>query len=54
MKLISGIFAAAAIAAFSAGIPNAVVLYDNGPVNGTTNAYTINNGYAVSNSFTLA
>jgi hypothetical protein len=29
------------------------VLYDNGPVNGSIEAYTINNGYAVSNSFLL-
>ena len=54
MKLISGIFAAAAIAVFSAGIANAAVLYDNGPVNGTIDAYTISLPFAVSNSFTLA
>jgi PEP-CTERM motif len=29
-------------------------LYDNGPINGTTDAWTINFGYAVSDSFTLA
>ena len=28
-------------------------LYDNGPTNGTTDAWTINFGFAVSNSFTL-
>ncbi len=29
-------------------------LYDNGPINGTIDAWTINYGYAVSDSFTLA
>jgi uncharacterized repeat protein (TIGR03803 family) len=29
------------------------VIYDNGPVNGTVDAWTINNGYVVGNSFTL-
>jgi hypothetical protein len=29
-------------------------VYDNGPTNGTTDAYTINFGFAVSDSFTLA
>ena len=29
------------------------ILYDNGPINGTTNAWTINSGFAVSDSFTL-
>jgi hypothetical protein len=28
-------------------------VYDNGPINGTTNAWTINFGFSVSNSFTL-
>ena len=29
-------------------------LYDNGPINGTINAFTINFGFAVSDTFTLA
>ena len=29
-------------------------LYDNGPINGTNNAWTINFGFAVSDTFTLA
>jgi PEP-CTERM motif len=32
---------------------SAQVLYDNGPINGTTDAWTINFGYVVSDSFTL-
>ena len=32
----------------------AQVLYDNGPINGTTEAWTINFGYIVSDTFTLA
>jgi hypothetical protein len=28
-------------------------IYDNGPTNGTTNAWTINFGFAVSDSFNL-
>src|SRR5271169_7030322 len=28
--------------------------YDNGPINGTTDAWTINFGYVVSDTFTLA
>jgi len=32
----------------------AQVLYDNGPINGTTDAWTINFGYVVDDSFTLA
>jgi hypothetical protein len=28
-------------------------IYDNGPINGTTDAWTINSGFAVSDSFTL-
>lgn len=35
------------------GQANATLLYDNGPINGNTTAYTINFGYLVSNSFTL-
>jgi PEP-CTERM motif len=33
---------------------SAQVLYDDGPINGTTNAYTINFGYVVSDTITLA
>jgi hypothetical protein len=33
---------------------SAAVLYDNGPIKGTINAFTINFGFAVSDSFTLA
>jgi hypothetical protein len=32
----------------------AAVVYDNGPVNGTVNAWTINYGYVVANSFALS
>jgi hypothetical protein len=32
---------------------SAQVLYDNGPINGTTDAWTINFGYSVSDTFTL-
>ncbi len=33
---------------------SAQVLYDDGPINGTTNAWTINFGYVVSDTMTLA
>ena len=33
--------------------PQGLGLYDNGPINGTTDAWTINFGYIVSDSFTL-
>jgi hypothetical protein len=33
---------------------SAQVLYDDGPINGTTNAWTINFGFVVSDTFTLA
>jgi len=37
-----------------AAVPaNADTIYDNGPINGTTDAWTINFGFAVSNSFTV-
>ena len=32
---------------------NAGVVYDNGPINGSINAWTINNVYSVANQFTL-
>ena len=31
-----------------------MTLYDNGPVNGQVNAWTINNGFSVSDSFTVS
>lgn len=31
-----------------------ITLYDNGPINGTVDAWTINYGYSVTDSFTLA
>ena len=34
--------------------PQDGVIYSNGPVNGTVDAWTVNFGYVVSNSFTLA
>lgn len=36
-----------------AALPASANLYDNGPINGTINAYSINFGYTVSNSFQL-
>jgi len=39
--------------AFLPSLP-AQVLYDDGPINGTVNAWTINFGYVVSDTFTLA
>ncbi len=35
-------------------IPALADTYDNGPINGTTDAWTINFGYVVSDTFTLA
>ena len=35
------------------GLPQDGVLYDNGPYNGTTDAWTINFGFSVSDSFTV-
>ena len=34
-------------------LPQGTVLYENGPLNGTYDAWTINEGYIVSNSFTV-
>ena len=34
-------------------LSSAQVLYDDGPINGMTNAYTINFGYVVSDTITL-
>ncbi len=40
---------------FAAGSADAgSILYDNGPINGTIDAWTINSGYSVANSFTLS
>jgi PEP-CTERM motif-containing protein len=36
-----------------AAVPASANLWDNGPINGTINAWTINYGYVVSDSFTL-
>ncbi len=36
------------------GLPQDSVVYENGPVNGTVDAWTINFGYVVSNTFTLS
>jgi hypothetical protein len=38
----------------TAPVAHAEVVYDNGPANGTVNAWTINFGYAVADSFALA
>ncbi|HWI84784.1 MAG TPA: PEPxxWA-CTERM sorting domain-containing protein [Sphingomonas sp.] len=44
-----------ASAACLAAVPaQAATVYSNGPINGTISGWTINNGYAVSNSFTLS
>ena len=48
--------AAVAFSAMAIGLSqpaSAAVLYDNGPLNGAVDAFTINYGYAVSDSFTL-
>ena len=38
-----------------AAVPaSAQVLYDDGPINGTTDAWTINYGYVVGDTFTLS
>ena len=37
-----------------AAVPAMAATYDNGPINGTTDAWTINFGYVVSDTFTLA
>ena len=35
------------------GLPQGSVIYDNGPINGTTDAWTINFGFVVSDTFTV-
>ena len=54
--MVSGIKAIPVVAAtlFAAPAAQADVVYDDGPANGTVNGWTINFGYAVANSFTLA
>jgi len=54
MRVKGSIVAAAFGVALFAGQTQAAVLYDNGPINGTVDAWTINYGYAVSDSFTLS
>ncbi|HMD99041.1 MAG TPA: PEP-CTERM sorting domain-containing protein [Terriglobia bacterium] len=44
---------AAILCLLMAAPASADTLYDNGPINGTVDAWTINFGYQVSNSFTL-
>ena len=51
-NLTIGLLGACAAAAL-AGASHASVLYDDGPLNGTIDAWTINFGYQVSDSFTL-
>ncbi len=55
-KLMSGaaMGAAMTLAIGLAQPASASVLYDNGPINGTVDAFTMNFGYAISDSFTLS
>ena len=53
MKVLATTAAAVALALAGAPCAQAQALYSNGPINGTINAYTINFGYAVTDSFTL-
>jgi hypothetical protein len=46
--------AALSLAACLTQTASAAVLYDNGPVNGTVDAWTINAGFSVEDSFTLS
>ena len=45
--------AAAALCGSGVAIAAPITLYDNGPVNGTINAWTINNGFQVADTFNL-
>ncbi len=54
MKRLILSFAALALLMSGAGQVNAVVVYDNGPINGTVEAWTINFGYQVTDSFTVS
>jgi hypothetical protein len=51
LRLISFLLLVLCLAALPAA---AQVVYDNGPINGTTDAWTINFGFAVSDSFTVS
>ncbi|HSZ51813.1 MAG TPA: PEP-CTERM sorting domain-containing protein [Caulobacteraceae bacterium] len=51
---ICALAAFAAASTLAAGAASASVLYDNGPINGTINAWTVAEGFAVSDSFTLS
>ena len=44
----------ASLAVLGAATAEAQTVYSNGPIDGTQSAWTVNYGYAVSNSFTLA
>jgi len=44
----------ASLAVLGAASASAQVAYTNGPIDGTNSAWTINGGYAVTNSFTLS
>jgi hypothetical protein len=51
----TSLVALAAVLCLLLALPvSAAVLYDNGPVNGTIDAWTINFGYQVADSFTLS
>jgi len=52
--ILVAVTAAALGAAATAKATPAAILYDNGPANGTTDAWTINFGFAVADTFTLA
>ena len=54
MKRLILSFAALALLTGGAGPVNAAVVYDNGPINGTVEAWTINYGYQVTDSFTVS
>ncbi len=54
MKRLILSFAALALLMSGAGQVNAAVVYDNGPINGTVKAWTINFGYQVTDSFTVS
>jgi hypothetical protein len=52
LQVVLGTFIIAALAVPASAGPG--TLYDNGPINGTATAFTINYGYQVADSFTLA
>jgi hypothetical protein len=49
-----GTLAALALVLCGSGAAKAQLVYDNGPINGTVEGWTINFGFAVSDSFTLS